>query len=58
MNLVSKKTCNHADCNKRPTFGVAGSRTVEFCSSHAKEGMVDVTNRKRCGHPGCNPRTA
>ena len=29
-----------------------GSKTVEFCSQHAKDGMVDVKS-KRCAHPSC-----
>lgn len=29
-----------------------GSKKIEFCSKHAKQGMTNVV-RKKCGHPGC-----
>lgn len=49
-----QQVCRHADCTTRPSFGQVGSRTVEFCINHAKEGMVNprtgrVCNRKREG---------
>ena len=45
-------TCHHVGCTKYPLYGVAGSKTVEFCSEHMKDGMVDVKS-KRCAHHGC-----
>ena len=56
MADVIKKTCGNLGCNKHPAYGVEGSKTVEFCAGHKKEGMVDLKNSKRCGHPGCNKR--
>ncbi len=44
--------CHTAGCTKRSHYGVAGSTTVEFCSEHKKDGMVNVVN-KRCAHAGC-----
>ncbi|CBJ28698.1 EsV-1-7 [Ectocarpus siliculosus] len=44
--------CGHANCTKRPTYGVAGSKKREFCSQHARDGMVNVNN-KRCIQPNC-----
>ncbi|CAN0506083.1 unnamed protein product [Ectocarpus sp. 12 AP-2014] len=44
--------CGHAKCTKRPTYGVAGSKKREFCSQHARDGMVNVNN-KRCIQPNC-----
>lgn len=32
---------------------MGGTKRAELCAQHAKEGMVDVIN-KRCGHRGCN----
>lgn len=49
---VVRKECNHGGCFKIPTFGQAG-REPEACAEHAKEGMVDVVN-KRCGHARCH----
>ena len=34
-------------------FGVAGSKTVEFCSEHRKEGVVNVKDK---AYPGCTKR--
>ncbi|CAN0446120.1 unnamed protein product, partial [Pylaiella littoralis] len=42
-------------CTKQPRYGVAGTKTAEFCSGHAKDGMVDVLS-KRCAHLGCTKR--
>ncbi|CAM9633284.1 unnamed protein product [Hapterophycus canaliculatus] len=44
--------CGHHSCSKRPTYGVAGSTKREFCSQHAKEGMINVNN-KRCIQANC-----
>ncbi|CAN0546326.1 unnamed protein product, partial [Ectocarpus sp. 8 AP-2014] len=47
-----KRFCQEASCTRRASYGKAGSKVLEFCSKHAKEGMVNLI-RKRCGHPGC-----
>lgn len=31
---------------KVPSFGVPGTKTVEFCRGHANQGMVDVHRNK------------
>ncbi|CAN0008214.1 unnamed protein product, partial [Pylaiella littoralis] len=31
--------CTHRGCSKRPSYGVAGTKTAEFCCEHAKDGM-------------------
>ena len=36
----------------QPSFGVAGTRTVEYCAQHALEGMVDVRTKK-CRTASC-----
>lgn len=41
VDLIHTK-CAHQACNKAPSFGVAGTKKREFCSEHAKEGMVRV----------------
>ncbi|CAN0000447.1 unnamed protein product [Ectocarpus sp. 6 AP-2014] len=45
--------CQEHGCTKWPCFGREGTTKWEFCSKHAKKGMVDIRN-KRCAHPGCN----
>ena len=30
------------DCSKQPAFGVAGTRTVDYCASHALDEIVNV----------------
>lgn len=53
VNVASKKRCAYLVCAKWPSFGVERSKTAVFCAPHAKQGMVNVIN-KRCVHPGCN----
>lgn len=45
--------CGQAGCEKRPTYGLKGSKKREFCSQHAKKGMINVNN-KRCIQPNCS----
>ena len=42
------RMCSHPGCTKHPSNGgVEGSKkTREFCSQHAKAGMVDVRHKK------------
>ncbi|CAN0344470.1 unnamed protein product, partial [Ectocarpus sp. 12 AP-2014] len=46
-------TCKQHGCNKVGSFGVQGTRTAEYCATHAKDGMLNVIS-KRCDHPGCS----
>ncbi|CAN0041536.1 unnamed protein product [Pylaiella littoralis] len=52
---VKNKRCTHRGCTKQPSYGVAGTKTAEFCSGHAKGGMVNVF-KKKCTHRGCTKR--
>lgn len=36
-----------------PSYGTEGTKNTEFCSQHAKAGMVNVKS-KQCGRRGCN----
>lgn len=45
--------CGQPGCEKRPTYGLKGSKKREFCSQHAKKGMINVNN-KRCIQPNCS----
>ncbi|CAM9586530.1 unnamed protein product [Ectocarpus sp. 4 AP-2014] len=49
------RKCGHPGCMKQPSFGTDGSKKAEFCSQHAKQGMVNLRSR-RCNHPGCMKR--
>ena len=46
-----------ASCGKVPSFGVAGTKTGEYCAQHALEEMVDVRSKKcrtaSCGKVPC-----
>ena len=55
MVNVVHRVCKHEGCSKRPSFGMAGRKTAEFCSHHASEGMVNIRNR-RCRNKGCSKR--
>lgn len=50
---VRSKRCGHQGCNMLAKYGVLDTTRAEFCSQHAREGMVDVRN-KGCGHHGCS----
>ena len=51
MDVRSRK-CRTEGCGTIPSFGVAGTKTVEYRAQHAPEGMVDVKSRK-CRTEGC-----
>lgn len=48
IDLANKK-CAHRGCTELASFGVAGTKKREYCSGHAKEGMINVIS-KRCAH--------
>ena len=43
---VYRKKCSTEGCGKQPKFGVAGTKTAEYCAQHTPDGMVDVKHRK------------
>ncbi|CAN0225507.1 unnamed protein product, partial [Ascophyllum nodosum] len=47
-----KRNCTTEGCNNQPSFGVAGTRAVEYCALHAPDGMVNVISIK-CRTEGC-----
>ena len=53
-NVYSRK-CRTGSCDKQPFFGVAGTKTAEYCAQHALNGMVNVYSRK-CRAEGCGKR--
>ncbi|CAM9760858.1 unnamed protein product [Ectocarpus fasciculatus] len=46
------RCCLEHGCTTRPSYGKDDSKKAEFCSQHAKPGMIHVF-RKKCGHPDC-----
>ncbi|CAN0228026.1 unnamed protein product, partial [Ascophyllum nodosum] len=52
MVNITKTKCRTEGCGKQPSFGVAGTKTKEYCSQHAPDGMVDIKSRK-CRTKGC-----
>ena len=55
MINVSGRKCRNERCGKRALFGVAGTKTAEYCAEHAFDGMIDVYNRM-CRTEGCRKR--
>ena len=49
---VKSRKCRTEGCGKIPSFGVAGTKTAEYCAQHALDGMVDIMSRK-CRTEGC-----
>ncbi|CAN0308545.1 unnamed protein product, partial [Ectocarpus fasciculatus] len=44
--------CQEDGCTTGASYGKDGSTKREFCSQHAKPGMINLVS-KRCRHPGC-----
>ena len=55
MANVRSRKCRTEGCGKQPWFGVAGTKTEEYCAQHAPDGMVNVCSRK-CRTEGCGKR--
>ncbi|CAM9899650.1 unnamed protein product [Ascophyllum nodosum] len=53
MVNVRNKKCTTEGCGKEPSFGVSVTKTVEYCTQHAPDGMVNV-RKKRCITEGCD----
>lgn len=49
---------NTQGCTKYLSFGVAGTTKREYCAGHAKEGIVDLTNPRKCTFEGRGRREA
>ena len=49
---VKSRECKTHDCGKIPSFGVAGTKTAEYCAQHDPDGMVNVF-RMKCRTEGC-----
>ena len=46
MNDVKNKTCRAESCGKNASFGVAHTKTAEYCAPYSPDGMVDMKGRK------------
>ncbi|CAM9441736.1 unnamed protein product, partial [Sphacelaria rigidula] len=46
------KICGYEGCSALPTYSMAGSTKVAFCSKHARAGMMNVV-KTMCGYEGC-----
>ena len=51
VNVKSRK-CKIQGCVTAPSFGLAGTKTAEYCAQHAPDEMVDIKSRK-CRTQGC-----
>jgi len=51
------KICIEDGCTKQANYNLDEETALLYCTSHKKEGMVDIKNRKnRCIEPGCKTR--
>ena len=55
MVNVRNKKCRTEACGKGPSFGVAGTKTAEYCAPHAPDGMVNVSSSK-CRTESCGKK--
>ena len=54
---VKKKRCAHRGCAKQPPHGLDdGSKKAEYCSQHAKDGVVNVKDKIRGVHHAASIR--
>ena len=53
MVNVRNKRCTTQGCGKEPSFGVAGTKTVECCTQHVPDGIINGRNIK-CTTEGCD----
>ena len=52
MDIVRGKMYGTDGCGKHPSFGVAGTKTAEYCRQHAPDGMVNVHRKVRLKDSG------
>ena len=52
---VKNKTCSEQGCKTIPNYNTEGETKGIYCSTHKKEGMVDVIS-KTCSEQGCKTR--
>ncbi|CAN0383929.1 unnamed protein product [Ascophyllum nodosum] len=57
MVNVRSRMCRTDGCGKYALFGVAGTKTAEYCTQHAPDGMVNVRARM-CSTEGCGKRAS
>ena len=55
VNVKSRK-CRTEGCGKQPSYGVAGTQTVEYCCQHARDGMVIIYSSRKCRTEGCGKK--
>ena len=54
VNVISKQ-CAESGCDKQPHYNNPGEKGGLYCSTHKKDGMVDVKH-PRCAEPECGTR--
>ena len=57
MVTFESRTCRTEGCGKQPSFGVAGTKTREYCAQHAPDGMVS-SNIRMCRTEGCGKKSS
>ncbi|CAN0309166.1 unnamed protein product [Ascophyllum nodosum] len=57
MVNVCKMECRTEGCGERPSFGVTGTKTAQYCAQHALDGMVNVCSIN-CQTQGCGKRSS
>ena len=54
---VCSKKCRTEGCGKQPSFGVADTKTAEYCAKHAPGEMVNICHKKFRSE-GCDKRSS
>ena len=56
MDMIHKKRCEHASCDRNPAYGLPSEGLARFCKEHRPVAYIDLRSRK-CQHPyGCAKR--
>lgn len=53
-SIMNMLRCTYRSCAQKPQYGVARGIMAEFCSKHAKDGMVNVRPRYASTHVAPN----
>lgn len=56
VDMIHKKRCEHASCDRNPAYGLPSEGLARFCKEHRPVAYIDLRSRK-CQHPyGCAKR--
>jgi hypothetical protein len=55
IDVVNRK-CEHEGCSTQPSYNLPNEKKGRFCKKHAKEGMINVVENRKCQTHLCEIR--